>query len=380
MNIIYHISPSSVVENCTIKVYEPQLDGSLSEVRSIAKNAPHTSATTITINGLDRVTHVVKMTGDITGALYHFYDVAPTADFVTIFDPIFFKMGDGGANTPAIGATSYLNSNLAGLTVNDLIFIRNGSVKFPDVDYNVRSDGGINLLLPGDVFGNNDQVVLMRKPTSLTRVVNDSVVGKQFGATDLNADMFVDITSATDYEPAHLRKLIRLNGSAAVYTFSNSEVPPIGYVFRVCNFGSAGVTTPNPKVVFGNAQLLWGATNKTEVDMPFGSVCEFVFDGTFWNASLPIPITYTVPRFTQGSTHLGDVANGDVFTIEIPDQGNTSYFPVLELISNGNAFNDNSVNVTIIGSTKTSHSFQVIAGEIAFVAQNVTLAWMIIKI
>lgn len=379
MNIIYHISPSSVVENCTIKVYEPQIDGTLSEVRSIAKNAPHTSATTVTINGLDRVTHVVKLIGNTTSTVYHNYDVTPTDDTVTIFDPIFFAIGDGGANTPASGAVSYINTNLAGLTIDDLMIFRNGSILYPGINYDVRTGGGFDLIISGDVFGADDVCVVMRKPKAVSRPVNDSVVGKQFGATDLNPDMYVNVTSATSYTAAHLRKLIRLNGASAVYTFGNSEIPPAGYPFTITNFGASGVTSPLPKVVFSNAVLLYGGSNKTSVDIPFGQSCTFVFDGTYWNSVQSLPATNVYPTFSKGTFHIGDVTNGAQYTITIPTQSSTGYHVTTTLISNGNAYNDNSANCTVIGSSKTTTSFKIVVGEAASVLQDVSVNWLVVN-
>ncbi len=125
-----------------------------------------------------------------------------------------------------------------------------------------------------------DEWWIFRNPKALSNIVNDSVVGKQFGAGGGVTDMFINVNATVNYVPAHLRKLIRLIGANAQYVFTAAVTPPIGYVFRVTNFGAYSSITPVPKVKFENALLLWGNTSKSEIEIPLYATYEFCFDGT----------------------------------------------------------------------------------------------------
>jgi len=377
MNIIYHISPSSVTENCTVKAYEPQLDGSLAEVGSIAKPAPHSSPTTITFTGLDRVTHVVKLIGDVSGIEYHFYDVAPTADIVTIFDPIFFKIGDGQPKTPLANTVNYVNTDLAGLTNSDVILYRNGLAQYPGVHYETDLTGGFHLIQTDDVFNDKDECIIQQKPKTIRTFVNDSVVGKQWGPTTLNANGYVDVSSAVSYTPAHLRKLIRLAGSSAVYTFSSGEVPPAYYPIRFTNYGAPGVTSPSPKIVFANAPAKYGSGTITELSIPFGTAGEVTWDGSIWNITFGMPVPVSLPTFHFGNAAVGDIIGEKIIDITIPNQGSTNYHISYSIISNGTAGNDN--DVAVVFKKVSGTLFKAIFQETFAAAQNISLDYMIVK-
>jgi len=379
MNINLQISITSITEDFTVIAYEVQQDGSLSQVDTRTAAAPHSTPEWVAFTGLDKVTHVIKVFGATSGIEYNKYEKTPTVDTVTIFDYIQFSINDGGIYTPAENSNVYLNPNMIGMEASDYIAIREG--KGPLFEgINIANDainGGFALIKPGDYFEDKEQFTIMPKPVVVQTPVNDSVVGKQWGATSLSANMYVDITSATNYTPAHLRKLVRLAGASAVYTFSAISVPPSGYPIRVSNINSNGTTSPLPKVVFSNAPCKYGAGTITELSLPFGSVCEFVWDGSIWNMSLPVPDTSTKPTFHKGTVVVGDVITEKTVTVTIPDQGSTNYHISYSVISDGTAYNDN--DITVVFKKVSATQFQAIFQETFAALQNLKLDYCIIN-
>lgn len=379
MNINYHISPSVVTEDFVAKAYEIALDGTISEVGSIDVPAPHTSPTNISFTGLDRVTHMIKLIGVTSSIEYHKYDIAPTVDTVTVFDFIRFKIGDGGPNTPAAGATAYVNSAMIGFTADDYVAIRSGyGPVFEGIHIdNEPTGGGFLLHDVADVFADKEEWVIMPKPSVITTPVNDSVVGKLWGPTPGNSNMYVNVSSTVSYTATHLRKLIRLAGVNANYKFTSGEVPPVGYIFRISNYGSYGSLTPAPKVTFENAACKYGNTTITEVSVMFGQVIECVWDGTLWNLSMSEPLSASIPTFYKGVYTVGDVPVTKTVTITIPTQPNTNYWAGITLINT--AYYDNTLAAQVVESTKTTTSFQVILNEISVAIQNVKISWVVIN-
>jgi len=319
MNVNYHISPyPSLLEDMVAKIYEVNPDGTKSDLAmDIVLPAPHNTPQSISFNGLDKVTHEVRLYTDPSANLLHQYQVQPTTDTTNVYDYIRFEIGDGGANTPTAGSDDYTNPDMIGLQPADYVAIRSGQPQFEGTNIiNDAVNGGFSLAIPGDVFSGDpaEQWVILRKPQVITMPVNDSVVGKQFGATALGPNMYLDVSSAVTYTAAHLRHLIRLAGPSAVYTFGALEVPPVGYVFRITNFGAGGTTTL-PEVHFDNAPLLYGGTTKNVLQLPLLSTIEVVFDGTNWNASIMDdkvinPAVSVVPTLLW----LGVVNNPNTFT------------------------------------------------------------------
>ncbi|HSW96896.1 MAG TPA: hypothetical protein VLF89_03645, partial [Candidatus Saccharimonadales bacterium] len=276
MVLKYHISPSAITENFIVKIWEAGSDGAGAEVYTSAPiTAPHALPFTLTVNGLDKVVHIVRMYTQISAALLHEFNAEPKTDIVSIYDPIRFKIGDGQPLTPAIGTQTYTNPLLIGLTANDYIIMRNrvGTI-FPGTDegqYVVDSIFGSFVLNASDVFGDAEEFTLQIAPNVITSVVNDSVVAKWFAG-------FVDINANRNYLNSDLRKLIRLLGSNQ-YTFPVGQVVPIGYGFCFQHFGSLGVGRIN----FLNYPLIWGTATKSFIDLPDYSEACFSFDGTNWN-------------------------------------------------------------------------------------------------
>jgi hypothetical protein len=273
--IKYHISPSSNPNDFVVKVWEAESDGPGGEVYTSPNiPAPHVAPYTLTINGLDKVVHIVRMYDVVTEELIHEYNAESKTDLVTIFTPIFFKIGDGGPNTPLSGTSVYTNSVLEGLGANDYYVIRNGQgVMFDGIHIDYDSVGGSwSLHQTGDVFGYDEEFVIIRQPNAITTAVNDSVVGKLFGG-------FVDISASRDYLATDLRKLLRFTGTCT-YTFGAAQTIPIGYIFAFTHFGTAnGIGT----VQFLNAPLKWGNTTVTTFEVKRFCTAAFIYDGTQWN-------------------------------------------------------------------------------------------------
>jgi len=395
MNVNYFLSPyAALTQNMVAKIYEVETSGVVSEVDSITiperdsggiptPGAGHQVPYAVSFTGRDFITHEVRLY-TAGGTLLHRYDVMPTKDTVTIFDPIRFRIGDGGPNTPAAGATAYVNTAMAGLLATDYIAIRTGYgpvIEGIHITNNVL--GGFQLFQPGDVFSGDpaEEWTIIMQPKVLTAPVNDSVVGKMWGPTALLADSFLDVNTTVTYVPGHLRKLIRLAGHNAIYKFESSDVPPIGYVFRFTNFGSYTPGNPDPKVQFNNAALKWGNTTLTELSIPLYTTSEFYWDGTQWNATIhnPQPVSTAVAGDIVGNGRftIGDVSET---TFTVTHGLNLAYaYRVLGVIYSRNANPARDNTVTFAVREFTNNSFKVTIQEIFGEVQTIDFDWIIVK-
>lgn len=373
MNIFYHISPyPSLSEDMVAKIYEAA--SSDAPVDSVTIAAPHTSPVSVSFMGRDNVTHVVRLFTADTGTLLHEYDVQPTEDVVTIFDDIRFKVGDGDIDTPMVNDTAIVRPELANMTIDDFRIYRNGyGFLYPNYHFTFSSDdtaGTITLLVPPtDAFADGEEILITRKPKVVTNPVNDSVVGKQFGGNDTIPDMFIDVNTTVNYAPEHLRHLIRLAGANANYVFPEDAAIPVGYIFRVTNFGTYASITDKGKVTFNNAPLIWASSPKTELDIQFTGTYEFEFDGTNWNCTM-----YNVGATVPTTPQIVYAASVDIGTMISTDQQFVvSGFPEIvgypllknymvsgNLVSNsGDWNNDNDVMFVISEKTATSFKLSV---------------------
>lgn len=374
MEINYHISPSTISEDFVIKIYEAQAP--TAEVGTMTVPAPHTAPFSVSFTGLDKIPHILKMFGATSGTLLHSFDDLPTENVVTIFDDIKFKIGDGQPLTPIAGAFSYINPVLADLAIDDLKVWRNGTFYYPN-QYAYDSSGEIDLIYP-DVFSDTEEWLITRKPKAVTTQVNDSVVGKQFGGNATIPEMYIDVNTTVNYAPAHLRHLIRLAGANANYVLTGAI--PIGYIFRITNFGAYADPSDKGKVTFDNAPLIWGNTTKTELDIQFTGTYEFEFDGTFWNCTM-----YNVVQETPGaqilyaaSVNLGiNNVNDKLFPVTIPFTPN-GYRVIGNLVGQSVNWNDDN-DVSFVIVTKTPTSFQVAVKRLANTTQNLGFDFIIVK-
>lgn len=335
MEIPYIISPApAILENMIAIVYEtdsgaevdriviPERDGAGVPTPGAGHQVPYT----VNFTGRDRRPHIVRLVKASGGPVLHFYNTQPKENIVTLFDPIFFKIGDGKPNTPALGDSVYSNPDLAGATAEDLVILRSGESIYPEQDYEIDVLGGFGLVEPGDVFGENEDVIIIRKPKVATNPVHDSVVGKQFGGNATIDTIYLDVVSSVDYLPEHLRHLIRLSGSGE-YHFVGTI--PFGYPIWFTNMVGG-----SPKIFFDNAPLIQPGGNVTELTLEEGAIVAVVFDGTFWN----LIINSGTPTAAYKIVHQGEVVIGNVgagpnaitaqdsrVNILIPHQGSTSF-------------------------------------------------------
>jgi hypothetical protein len=380
MVLKYHISPSSLTENFIVRIWEAASDGAGAHVYEQTINAPHSAPVTITVNGLDKVVHIVRMYGAVSANLLHEYNVEPLVETVEVFSPIFFKIGDGGTNTPAAGSDICTTPELIGLTDQEFIIHRNnyGNIH-PTEHFTFNSGSGEWQLIPPDVFNDAEEFTIQRLPKAVSVVVNDSVVGKWYAG-------FVDVSVNTSYANSHLRKLIRFSGSPE-YTFNVTDTVPIGYIFCFQHFGSAGT----PKVNFLNGTLLWAGSPKTSLDIPQYHEGAFVWDGTNWNVVYLAQSTWVngmgAPAagaiLGVGTFNVGDVASGDpVYTITHNLNISGDYGLLFTLESNNAAsyFRNNKVGGTWYHhATDKPNKVYVSLQEISSEVQDLTISWMIYK-
>ncbi len=393
MVLKYHISPSAIDEDFVIYVYEASNDAPGAHVATqvVAKGpgSGHPNPATITFNGLDKVVHVVRMYSAVSVALLHEYNIEPTTEVVTVFDPIQFKIGDGQPNTPAAGQPTATTPELAGLnTLEFLIFRNNYGVLFPGIHFDFDSPTGTwNLLQDGDIFNDDpvgEEFTIIMKPSVVSTVVNDSVVGKWFGG-------FLDFAADTTYDAAHLRKLIRHTGT---HWYEYDIDPPIGYGYAHINLGNTvGAGSPHVLTIkFTNKPLLWiDGTTKATLDLKPRQHAMFTFDGDFWNVVYLVDAAFAdtsaVPAGTilkAGTQNQGDIPGGDP-AITINHNANISgdYICMFSLINNntGTYFTNNKVCYSwhhhpSDKPNKVIFTPQEISGEV----QNVTICYLLIKV
>jgi len=397
MEINYTLSPYPTLhENLVAIVYEILNSGAVTEVDRLiipernssgipTVGAGHQVPYAVSFSGLDRLVHEIRLY-TASGGLLHWYHEQPKENVVTVFDPIRFRIGDGQANTPAAGDTSFHHPLLTGLLPTEYKAYRNGyGFVFEGVQIADNGDG-FDLIQTGDLFSENEEWVIEKNSIVVSNPVNDSVVGKQFGPTAGNANMFVDITASVDYDSTiHLRKLIRMAGNAAAFHFRAD--PPIGYVFRFTNVGAYAALTDVPKVYFDNATLISGNAAVASFDLPFGTICEFSFDGTSWNKTI-VNIGEAVPTalpkiLATGYFNIGDVPSA-ITGWKITHNKNIvdDYFIFLSTQSNNTLDHSKDVKVSTAwwhDPVDKPNNFYLAAAELVGVAQNVAIAWMIVQ-
>lgn len=406
MVLKYVISPYPALhEPMVVRIWESQSDGPvgwvyeqvLPELDLSGNPDPgggHNVPNVITAAPLDLVPHIVRLYTQ-SGALLHEYEAEPKADTITVFDPIRFKIGDGGALTPAVGTDSYVNPDLVGLGPDDYIIFR----KFvgpmtPGVDVNYVQDVGGNYtgewtLVAPDIFGDLEEFTIVRLPNVTNTVVNDSVVGKWFAGV-------LAVEVGRDYLPTDLRKLLKLNGTVQ-YTFQTIAAIPIGYGFAFNHFGN---NAADAVIVFDNAPLTWGnGTTKDSINIPQYCTAGFVYDGVFWNCvyiSKADFINSASPSAPNTIVHAGEFVIGDV----------PGGDPIYEVVHNKNIVGgymvvfcnktpedasnlppsrlyDNDISGTWfhhINAANKANSFFVCVQERAAGLQNLRISYIIVKL
>lgn len=392
MVIKYQLSPyPTLMEDFVVKVWESANTAPGAEVYTLvvpqAGGGGHPNIETITINGLDKVTHMVRLYTAISNNKLHEYNVEPVADLLTYFTPKQFKIGTPQVSivVPNAGDTFYGDGDLGAINQEDYTVFRNNyGYLIPDLHYtHIPTSGfvlgGFELVAP-DQFQQDEEFTIQIKPV-LQAPIHDSVVGKWFGG-------FHDIVADESFGPGVLRQLHRFNNGAK-FTFPVGVGVPIGYGFCFQNFGSSATTS---KVVFLNAPLKWGNTTKTEIDIP--AYCEgmFVYDGAMWHVVYLSQSTWvnaaspTTPgqNVGIGTTHLGNVAVGD-FLYDITHGLGIAGDYLVFLSCQGTAATagkDDDIQISWYHHpTNKANQFKAMIGfPNGSVGHDVTLCWLIVKI
>lgn len=385
MTLKYHISPSALSEDFIVRIWEASNDGVGAHVYETTLAAPHSSPATITVNGLDKVVHIIRMYGDPSGNLLHEYNAEPRTDLLTVFSPVRFKIGDGGPDTPAADTDTCTTPEIVGLTTDEFVIHRaNYGPLHPTTHFTFNSGTGEWTLTSPDLFNANEEFTIQVQPVVITTVVNDSVVGKWVAG-------FVDVSANTSYSATHLRKLIRFAGQCT-YTFQIGDTIPIGYGFVFQNFGTPS-GTQICTVQFLNGNLKWGAGTKTTINLPLNTEACFVWDGTTWNVvyisdSRWIDSSSAAVGDTLGAgqVSIGDVLSGDqLFTITHNLDITGDYAVFFSLKANSSGAHTASNRVTgcwyhdAVAADK-KNKFYISLQELAAETQNLSIVWVIIKL
>lgn len=372
MQINYVISPyPSLALNMVAKAYETQ--ASTAEVANIVIPAPHIAPATVNFTGLDKIPHTIRLFTS-AGTLLHEFTLQPTENVVTVFTPIFFKIGDGGANTPAIGDVFYINAALAGKNNTNVEVFSNGMLRYPGIHYDTDLSGGFHLLQAGDIFEADTEWMVQQLPDVVANPVNDSVVAKIVGG-------FIDVVNTNrNYSPVDLRKLVRLSGATGSYTFASGVAVPIGYSHTFTNFATYASLNDIPIISFLNAPLLQGNTPVNLYPLPYGSVATFTFDGTNWNlvsyANTQAGVYAKIVHL--GRFQVGDVASQLVVNITIPTQPDTDYWVCFNLYcQSANIDLDNDVIAVV--AFQYTYQFSVMLREIQGNIQNLRIDYAILR-
>lgn len=393
MVLKYHISPTAIDEDLIVKIWEASNDGPGAEVytETLPKDpgGGHPAPHTVIADDLDLVVHIVRLYSADSAQLLHNYEAEPRADGVTVFDPIRFKIGDGGANTPAPGDDTYQNDLLIGLLENDYTVHRNGQgYLFPGLHYSIDSGTGqVQLIGPdtfdgGDYPNDGDEITIQRKSLVTNTLITNNVISKWFNG-------FVDIAVDTDYNSSHLKKMIRFTGSCGFYFRAASSVP-IGYVFIFNNFG-AGASNSIGTVTFENAPLLWNNTTKSFIDLKLYWEGAFVYDGTNWNVIYLVNSSelngdvQVLPGAVlgRGRYNVGDVpgGNGMLYTITHGLNIAGDYDVQFSIMSNSAnmGVDTRAIGVWKHHATNKANAFLLHLHEFAGDIQNITIVWLLIK-
>lgn len=383
---------ATVLEDLRVKIYEAQNDNPGAEVYTellVQPGGPgtgHPNEHIVTANGLDLLVHIVYLYGETSGFLYERYTAEAKLPVVTIFSPIRFKIGDGGILTPVAETNEYTNPLLIGLTTDQFIIYRkNVGPMYPLLDYTFFPLIGKIQLNGADVFheenpGEGEEFTIQLQPKVVETVVNDSVVGKDFGG-------FYDIAVDTVYNnAAHLRKLGRFSGTCK-YTFQVGDNIPIGYPFRFQHFGAAGTGT----IEFLNFPLRWTGGDKASLDLP--NLCEIsvVFDGAKWNI---VWLSSSSNVFPPAAPPAGTILGAGLFAIGNLPGGDPEYTIIHNKAIAGDylvlfslkgtqatrAFDNDVIAVWYHHATDKPNKFIICIEEKSPNNQNITIAWTLIKL
>lgn len=411
MVIKYHISPyPTLLENMVAKIWEAQSDGPGAEVFTEViperdgggvptPGAGHQVPYTITANGMDKVAHIVRLYSAVSNQLLHVYNVEPLTDVVTIFDPIQWKIGDGGPTTPVANTNVYADPLLNGLGDTDyLVFRNNYGYLFPNRHYYNNVLGGGFTLDAGDVFNDQEEFTIQMKPKTLQSITNDSVVGKWFAG-------YVDVaaTTAEVFAPAHLRKLIRMEG---VSSYSFNVDPPDGYVFCFQAFNGVGLgINVVATIFFNNAPIKYDGVDQPAIVLRDNQSGAFVYDATagkwsivylvdstFYGLIAPGAGVYPPLSIVQaGRTEIniapyaiGDLPPGDILVDVVHGLGIVGDYIVMVSLEVDNIANTGASNKVAHAwchhATDKPNRFQVTLQELTNETQHINLSWIIIKL
>lgn len=390
----------------SVKISVAEASNPSAEVDSYTYTSPLSSSHTFT--GRDKVTHIVTFIALPSTILIPAFYITPKETNYQVKDPIYFKIGDGGTDTPVAGATSYRNTN------SDLIdwdywverrgvgtLVDNASLAYKDITKVATDpDYGFDLALAGDEFNDGETFIIHFIPKAIITDANDSVVGKWFDGT-------TNITADTSYISDHLKKLLllRKSGGSLTYTLPAGTAMPIGYAlaFQTCGDDADYVIART-----GTDVIEYGGGNITEVHLLKNQFLILIWNGTNWEIVMLLKdsfAAYTVsdnPDDNNSSKLASTVATSTlsgrikilgsgIFNIgDIPGRTNT-YTVVHNLHISGSyivlgSFKSNSSNpdrdntITWAFYNALADSFQISVEELFSEVQNIDFCWMVVKV
>lgn len=400
MTISKYPLDGSFIFSGTLKVAIYESNNPAAEVANQTFSAPHTASRAITFTNVDNVTYIVKVFAD--AAEIASWSQHPLSSSVSMKLPIFFRIGDGLANTPAAGTNLYSNSELVGW---DYWVERRSIGGMLDENYagtvEITKDlvaGGFTLSQAGDVFNDGEVFAVHFLPKIASTNTGGSVAGKWF-------DGFVALTADTVYSSAHLRKLIKLrpSGSSIKYTLPDGLSFPSGYPVCIQTFGGSAAYTVQ---CAGSDTIEVAGAGMPSLSLNQNEFALLVFDGTKWqiaarastaaitssdspdlNDSATLATTKATKTLADrikilgsGVYTIGDIPGSDTTYTITHGLGISGSYIVLGSFKSKSTLpeRDNTIGWAFFNAT--ANSFAITVQEINHETQNVDFCWIAVKV
>lgn len=400
LNLVLSPNPA-LTGNWRLSAYEEVNPGA--EVAFLLIGGAHNTSQTVSLTGLDRVPHYIKLVHVASLTVLHDFSYRPMDVDYTIYMPILFKVGDGGTYTPSPGATEYRNPDLQD---KSYWVERRGIGTMAETTEIVKvansPDFGFDLVEDGDEFHEEETFIIHIHPKRTLTPVNASVAGKWFNGT-------IEVTASRAYLITDLKNLILFRGSGTTitYTLPAAASVPVGYVFGFQTFGSTWV---NHVIASPTANMKNNTgTSVNQLTIGINSFLYIIFNGNWWEIVIAADLSsFTISDnpdendaakvastvatktladrikiLATGKFTIGDIPGGDAtYSQTFTNPTNANYIVSGSFLSkSSNHARDNTIGWAwypdeVAPNTKFKITVQELNGE----TQNVDFCYLVVKI